>query len=66
MDMINTEARDIAPAGTATWPAAPAGVQHIAPDCQGMNFYAIDPSFQASLRVNMSVVRVFGTEGSLN
>ena len=26
---------------------------HIAPDCAGMNFYAIDPSFRASLRVNM-------------
>ncbi len=26
---------------------------HIAPDCAGMNFYEIDKSFQASLRVNM-------------
>ena len=26
---------------------------HIAPDCAGLNFYAIDRSFQASLRVNM-------------
>ncbi len=25
---------------------------HIAPDCAGLNFYDIDPSFQASLRVN--------------
>lgn len=25
---------------------------HIAPDCAGLNFYEIDPSFQASLRVN--------------
>jgi acyl-CoA dehydrogenase len=52
MDMLNTEARDVAPANT-NWPKAPAGVRHIAPDCQGLNFYAIDPSFQASLRVNM-------------
>lgn len=28
-------------------------VNHIAPDCAGMNFYEADPSFQASLRVNM-------------
>ena len=27
---------------------------HIAPDCAGLNFYEIDPSFQASLRVNMA------------
>ena len=27
---------------------------HIAPDCAGLNFYGIDPSFQASLRVNMA------------
>ena len=26
---------------------------HIAPDCAGLNFYEIDPSFRASLRVNM-------------
>lgn len=26
---------------------------HIAPDCAGLNFYDIDKSFQASLRVNM-------------
>ncbi|MES2979768.1 MAG: acyl-CoA dehydrogenase family protein [Pseudomonadota bacterium] len=26
---------------------------HIAPDCAGLNFYDIDPSFQASLRVNV-------------
>ena len=52
MDMLNTEARDVAPANS-NWPKAPAGVRHIAPDCQGLNFYAIDPSFQASLRVNM-------------
>jgi acyl-CoA dehydrogenase len=26
---------------------------HIAPDCAGMNFYEIDPSFRASLKVNM-------------
>ncbi len=26
---------------------------HIAPDCAGLNFYQIDPSFKASLRVNM-------------
>ena len=33
----------------------------IAPDCQGMNFYDIDPSFQASLRANMepTVLRHF-------
>ncbi len=52
MDMVNTEARSAVPADT-NWPTAPAGVRHIAPDCQGLNFYAIDPSFQASLRVNM-------------
>jgi alkylation response protein AidB-like acyl-CoA dehydrogenase len=52
MDMLNTEARDVSPA-KSNWPTAPAGVRHIAPDCQGMNFYAIDPSFQAALRVNM-------------
>ena len=27
---------------------------HIAPDCAGLNFYEIDPSFQASLRVNIA------------
>ncbi|MGY9056809.1 MAG: acyl-CoA dehydrogenase family protein, partial [Alphaproteobacteria bacterium] len=58
MDMLNTEARDVSPAdptrpAAPVWPAAPAGVRHIAPDCQGMNFYEIDASFQASLRVNM-------------
>jgi len=51
MDMVNTEARDVSPTDT-NWPTAPAGVRRIAPDCQGLNFYAIDPSFQASLRVN--------------
>ena len=32
---------------------APVDHGHIAPDCAGLNFYEIDRSFQASLRVNM-------------
>ena len=31
---------------------------HIAPDCAGLNFYAIDRSFQASLRVNMDARQI--------
>ncbi len=34
-------------------PAVP-DLGHIAPDCAGLNFYGIDPSFQASLRVNVA------------
>ena len=33
--------------------AADPSYGHIAPDCAGMNFYEIDKSFQASIRVNM-------------
>ena len=41
--------------GTARCDAAAANTNygHIAPDCAGMNFYEADPSFRASLLVNM-------------
>ncbi len=45
----------LAPAGNPKADAAAAntGYGHIAPDCAGLNFYEIDKSFQASLRVHM-------------
>ena len=45
----------LAPADVNRFDAAPAKPDdgHIAPDCAGLNFYDIDPSFQASLRVNL-------------
>ncbi len=52
MDMVNSTAMAEERAG-AGQPVRPGPRNHIAPDCQGMNFYEIDPSFQASLRANM-------------
>lgn len=45
----------LAPAGHAKVDPAAANTDygHIAPDCAGLNFYEIDKSFQASLRVHM-------------
>ena len=37
----------------------PTDYGHVAPDCENLNFYDIDPSFQASLRVN-SDAKLFG------
>ena len=37
----------------------PTDYGHVAPDCENLNFYDIDPSFQASLRVN-SDTKLFG------
>ncbi len=55
MDMIDQTAATGSPfLGDAERMISVAGTtNHIAPDCQGMNFYRIDPSFQASLRANM-------------
>ena len=46
----------LASAAKSQFDAVPALLDngHIAPDCAGLNFYEIDPSFQASLRVNMA------------
>lgn len=46
----------LASAGKSRFEALPATLDngHIAPDCAGLNFYDIDRSFQASLRVNLA------------
>ena len=53
MSNLSNQIHLTAPSHPVDAAAANKDYGHIAPDCAGMNFYEIDKSFQASLRVNM-------------
>ena len=50
--MANDHSSPVATTPPATTGFDPTDYGHVAPDCEGMNFYDIDPSFKATLRVN--------------
>ena len=57
-DTHQTRSNRIAASRSATG-FDPTDYGHVAPDCAGLNFYEIDPSFRASLRVNADA-KLFG------